>query len=95
MVDQLKRGEEYVAVERELERLEEVYRPSLEAEDTSLEFGDVECVTDMGFPAQWIWIYFAILQVFAKGCARAGSQEQWSSTRNIQLQTACIRQAHL
>ena len=42
VVDELKRREEYVVAERELERLEEVYRPSLEVQDTSLDFGDVE-----------------------------------------------------
>lgn len=42
VADQDKKREEYVAVERELEKLEEVYRPSLEVIGTNVEFGDVQ-----------------------------------------------------
>lgn len=42
VVDEESRRAEYVAVERELERLEEVYKPALEVGKTSIEFGAVE-----------------------------------------------------
>ncbi|WVW81619.1 hypothetical protein I302_103614 [Kwoniella bestiolae CBS 10118] len=41
VVDESSRGVELASVMKELDRLEEVYRPSLEIEGTSLEFGDV------------------------------------------------------
>jgi hypothetical protein len=40
-VDVQRRRECFVEVERELEKLEEVYRPALEVEGTHLDFGDV------------------------------------------------------
>ena len=43
-VDEGRRREEYVAVERELERLEEVYRPAIEIDETNIDFGEVKCV---------------------------------------------------
>jgi hypothetical protein len=44
VADEEKRKAEYVAVERELERLEELYRPSLQINSTSVEFGNVSSV---------------------------------------------------
>ncbi|WWC57979.1 uncharacterized protein I303_100514 [Kwoniella dejecticola CBS 10117] len=41
VVDETSRGVELAAVMKELDRLEEVYRPSLEIEGTNLEFGDI------------------------------------------------------
>ncbi len=43
-VDEDKRREAYVAAERELEKLEEMYRPSLEILETNIDFGDVKYV---------------------------------------------------
>lgn len=43
-VDEVRQREEYVAVERELERLEEVYRPAIEVEETNLDFGEIKYV---------------------------------------------------
>ncbi|ORX34560.1 Endonuclease/exonuclease/phosphatase [Kockovaella imperatae] len=41
VVDEERRREMYLGVERELEKLEEVYRPAIEVDETSLDFGDV------------------------------------------------------
>ncbi|WWC85634.1 uncharacterized protein L201_000500 [Kwoniella dendrophila CBS 6074] len=41
VVDESSRGVELASVMKELDKLEEVYRPSLEIQGTSLEFGDV------------------------------------------------------
>jgi hypothetical protein len=42
VIEEEARRAEYVAVERELERLEEVYKPALEVGQTNIEFGAVE-----------------------------------------------------
>jgi hypothetical protein len=42
VVEEETRRAEYVAVERELERLEEVYKPALEVGQTNIEFRAVE-----------------------------------------------------
>ena len=41
VVDEDKRREEFVAAERALEKLEELYKPSLEFSTTNVEFGDI------------------------------------------------------
>ena len=42
VADEDRRRQEYVGVERELEKLEEVYRPALEVDGTNVEFGEVK-----------------------------------------------------